>query len=367
MKHLKTYRLFESKGPVTALTQEQEKFLDDYTEGTWSYNDSTGLVDVKGDFNCNGASLGDFLGVRFGDVDGSFSCSRNDLTTLEGAPHKVKVDFLCDSNNLTSLKGAPQEVGRGFYCVGNTNLTTLEGAPQEVGEGFYCASNNLTTLVGGPKKVGRGFDCGANQLTTLKGAPQEVGGTFSCSGNRNLTTLVGGPKKVGGEFISENNKALITLEGAPQEISGSFYCNKSINLTTLVGGPKKVGGEFICYENGNLTTLEGAPQEVGGKFVWDSFRIKKGGWSIRGFLDILNGWGDQRDQKTIKLILTIIPIDTLNQEIKKDPAGMVRKLKKVWNDESFGEIKSKLIWPKGYEDKYKEQAGIAADLDDLGF
>ncbi len=44
MKHLKTYKLFESK---TGLTAEQEEFLNMFTRGTWTYNPATGLVDVN--------------------------------------------------------------------------------------------------------------------------------------------------------------------------------------------------------------------------------------------------------------------------------------------------------------------------------
>jgi len=53
----------------------------------------------------------------------------------------------------------------------------------------------------------------------------------------------------------------------------------------------------------------------------------------------------------------------LNKEIQQDPAGMIMKLKEVWNDESFRETRDQLVWPKGYED----QADLVGDLDDVGF
>jgi hypothetical protein len=64
-----------------------------------------------------------------------------------------------------------------------------------------------------------------------------------------------------------------------------------------------------------------------------------------------------------KLILTVFSVEELNKEIQKNPAGMIMKLKGVWNDESFKETRSKLVWPRGYID----DAELAGDLDDIGF
>ena len=226
MRHLVGFRVFESSG--SGLTQEQEEFLNRYTEGRWSYDPATGLVDVVGDFDCDDQGLSDFKGVQFGKVSG---------------------DFGCEENRLTSLEGAPQEVGRAFYCT-NNQLTTLVGAPREVGEDFYCYNN---------------------QLTTLEGAPQEVGGDFSC----------------------------------------------------------------------------------------DAFTLESGEWNLEGWLSVLK----EGSSKAQKLILTLMSTELLNKQIKQDPAGMIIKLKEVWNDESFREIRSKLVWPRGYE----EEADLVGDLDDIGF
>jgi hypothetical protein len=166
MKNLKTYRqLFESVGE---LTPEQIEWLDECTGGgfygTWTLNPQTGLVDVKGDFDCSEHDLTDFKGIRFGVVSGSFECGKNQITSLEGAPQRVGGDFDCDYNQLTSL----------------------EGAPQEIWGHFYCQNNRLTSLVGAPQDVGGNFECGNNQLTSLEGAPQDVGSVgqdFNCEGN----------------------------------------------------------------------------------------------------------------------------------------------------------------------------------------
>ena len=161
MRNLKTYRMFESS---VELSPEQIEWLDNCTKGTWKMNPTTGLVDVDGNFNCDGQGLSDFKGVSFGVVRGFFYCHDNQLTTLEGSPQDVVKGFYCRGNQLTTLEGAPQKVGWGFYCSYN-QLTTLEGAPREVGGDFYCSSNQLSSLEGAPQKVGGGFDCGDNPVS----------------------------------------------------------------------------------------------------------------------------------------------------------------------------------------------------------
>ena len=97
MKYLKTYQLFESK---IGLTADQEAFLNECTDGTWTYDSATGLVDVKGGFDCADKGLSDFVGIKFGKVGGRFYCDRNYLTSLEGAPQEVGGNFICDAFRL---------------------------------------------------------------------------------------------------------------------------------------------------------------------------------------------------------------------------------------------------------------------------
>jgi hypothetical protein len=82
---------------------------------------------------------------------------------LEGAPLKVGGSFECSHNALTSLEGAPQEVAS-FYCYGN-ELTSLEGAPQEIRGGFNCYGNKITSLEGAPKNVRGSFYCYDNPVS----------------------------------------------------------------------------------------------------------------------------------------------------------------------------------------------------------
>ncbi len=246
------------------------------------------------------------------DVKGDFGCSYEKLKNFKGVRFgKVSGSFNCSDNSLTSLAGAPQEVGRDFNCSDNS-LTSLAGAPQKVGT-FYCRNNQLTSLAGAPQVVGGEFMCSENKLTSLAGAPKEVGWSFSCERNY-LTSLEGAPQKVGWYFSCEKNK-LTSLAGAPQEVEEDFYC--------------------------------------------DAFELKKGEWNLTGWLKVLR----EGSPKAQKLILSILSAENLNKEIQKDPAGMIMKLKKIWNDRNFKDIRSKLVWPKGYG----EEADLVGDLDDVGF
>jgi hypothetical protein len=132
MRYLRDYKLFEGRD---GLTDEQRKFLDEYTGGKWSVN-SEGLVDVEGGFWCPNQGLEDFLGIRFGKVSGNFNCFSNQLRTLEGSPRKVSGNFYCYGNQLKTLKGSPREVGGRFYCWENP-LISLEGAPEVIEDVFW--------------------------------------------------------------------------------------------------------------------------------------------------------------------------------------------------------------------------------------
>jgi hypothetical protein len=162
MRHIKTYQIFEASAP--ALTQEQIDWLDECTTGRWKLTPQTGLVDVDGDFYCQDENLTDFKGVRFGEVSGFFDCSRNSLTSLDGAPQKVGGGFRCYSNKLTSLEGAPQRVGGDFICHSN-QLVSLKGSPQIVTGSFYCSGNQITSLEGAPLMVAGTFYCSSNVIS----------------------------------------------------------------------------------------------------------------------------------------------------------------------------------------------------------
>jgi len=154
----------------------------------------------SGDLDLSGTNLEKLPDLSDISVTGSFDCSNNNLTSLEGSPKKVEGHFNCSFNKITSLEGCPREVGRIFSCSHN-NLTSLEGCPKEVEGIFDCTHNNLTSLEGCPETVGGGFYCSHNDLTSLEGCPETVGGNFYCSHNK-LTSLEGCPAEIGDRFIS---------------------------------------------------------------------------------------------------------------------------------------------------------------------
>ena len=106
-----------------------------------STKNADGSIDVDGDVFLSGLNL-KRLPLKFNKVNGNFSSSHNQLTSLDGAPKEVGGNFWCINNQLTSLEGAPKEVGKSFTCT-NNNLTSLEGAPKEVGTDFWCYSNKV--------------------------------------------------------------------------------------------------------------------------------------------------------------------------------------------------------------------------------
>jgi hypothetical protein len=118
-------------------------WLNKCSRGTWSFNKETGLIDVRGSFDCSRGKLKDFKGVKFGVIEEDFDCSDNNLESLEGAPKVVEGYFCCRNNKLKSLVGAPQVVKADFFC-NNNKLINLVGAPQEVEGSFNCRNNTIS-------------------------------------------------------------------------------------------------------------------------------------------------------------------------------------------------------------------------------
>ncbi len=231
------------------MTISMKVFLYKHTQGTWSVNPETGLVDVRGNFICGGKRLESLQGISFGHVSGTFTCDSNRLTSLAGAPQTVGGYFSCSNNQLTTLVGAPQTVGGGFFCGGN-RLTTLAGAPQKVNSDFSCSYNQLTSLVGAPQTVGGSFWCHQNQLTSLVGAPQTVGRYFSCDHNQ-MTTLVGAPQKVG-EYFSCDSFALQNGEWNPQGWLAILATGDSKARSLIVTLPMFDAGFWLQKLKGDL-------------------------------------------------------------------------------------------------------------------
>lgn len=217
----------------------------DWEEGlieSYTINED-GKVDVVGDVFVDASDLVDgHLPFKFGKIEGRFEA---------------------EDCGLTSLWGCPDEV-TDYFSVSFNNLTTLEGCPHKVGS-FFCSDNKLTSLDGCPEEVGDVFDIKANQLTSLEGCPAVIPGDFECDENLlEGNGLVGGPQEVEGDYHC-NDCGLNSLEGAPRKVGGNFECYGN-NLDNLVGAPVEVGGNFNCSFM-DLKSFEGAPEIIGGKLI----------------------------------------------------------------------------------------------------
>ena len=66
------------------------------------------------------------------EVNGSFVCEGNKLTSLEGCPEIVQDNFWCNHNYLTSLKYCPKTVNGSFSCYNNKVELTVKDVEE------YC-------------------------------------------------------------------------------------------------------------------------------------------------------------------------------------------------------------------------------------
>ena len=199
------------------LTPSVVNWLNKSTKGEWEFNETTGEIDISGDFSSIAENKLGFRGIKFGEVSGYFNIQSAGLKSLEGAPRKVDGDFKCSLNNeLTSLKGAPQEVGGHFNCLQNA-LTSLEGAPKRIKGIFACGYNSLKTLEGAPEVVEGSFQCAGNPLVSLAEAPESVGNFLIKNWNSELGFFIlewkqGWNKKGGAEFIKTVMSKLKEIE-----------------------------------------------------------------------------------------------------------------------------------------------------------
>lgn len=167
--------------PSTEMSVENIKsILNDL--GVIDYTIVGNIVNVNHSVYLSNKGLYGCLPVKFGQINGDFNCSLNELTSLEGAPHTVLGTFDCSWNNLTSLEYSPKKVGRSFFCH-NNSLETLKGAPTEVKRTFDCSFNTLKNLSGGPIRVESIFNITSNDIRTFEGFPDFVGYRIYLIGN----------------------------------------------------------------------------------------------------------------------------------------------------------------------------------------
>ena len=136
MKHLQLFENFE----------DIESICRRYRITNYTINPD-GTVDVDGNVDLGAEPsllISKRLPIKFGKVSGNFSCSDNQLTSLDGSPTTVGGHFYCSNNLLTTLEGGPKEVGGNFFCSHNL-LTSLEGCPSEF-KYIYCKWNPMDKI-----------------------------------------------------------------------------------------------------------------------------------------------------------------------------------------------------------------------------
>jgi len=153
MKNIKVYESFRTE-------QDIKDLCSIYNIYDYQIRDDRS-IDVDGSVYLHG-KLGDLkqLPLTFNEVKGDFSCSYNNLTTLERCPKEIRGGFECVWDELTSLEHSPKIVGEYFNCGDNHHITSLEGLENAYigGELFVRGCKNLYSLKGFPKKVGS-FKC----------------------------------------------------------------------------------------------------------------------------------------------------------------------------------------------------------------
>jgi hypothetical protein len=94
------------KQSVTPSRSEAEQALTSW--GIEYERQADGTLLVPGDLDISKKGLTRLPDLSSVSVGGDFSCSNNQLTSLEGAPQSVGEYFSCANNQLTSLEGAPR-------------------------------------------------------------------------------------------------------------------------------------------------------------------------------------------------------------------------------------------------------------------
>ena len=89
-------RISKLGGPRTI--EDVKKICDSLEIKNYKINKDL-TVDVRGKVNFYYLGL-EKIPLKFGKVDGFFSCSVNQLTSLEGCPKKVNGNFYCSNNKV---------------------------------------------------------------------------------------------------------------------------------------------------------------------------------------------------------------------------------------------------------------------------
>ena len=107
-----------------------KKWLDKMEVTNYVINDDL-TINVIGNVYLSDKNLVKFPDfIKFNKVEGGFTCSCNQLTSLKGCPTYVFKGFSCSDNKLTSLDGCPSYVDIDFWCYDNKKQFTKDEVMQ---------------------------------------------------------------------------------------------------------------------------------------------------------------------------------------------------------------------------------------------
>lgn len=334
MKHIKNFRLFES----ASLNEEQTQFLNRNFGDKWSMNPSTGLIDVDYD------RYKPYLRFKF------------DHSTPKGIRYGVfKGEFEFD-NELTpvDLAGLPREVTRNFTLLCFEDIDSLKGLPEIVDGNLFIRGYNPLS----PRTCSVG---------SLEGLPKKIGGSFIFAGDK-LDSLQGFHTNIVDEVKILINRSqsfgFSVVKDKAYLLSAWYWVNLMFRKYVLTD----TGINSMSLEEANELTKLFSTLYTLDDFERESEKNPQENpyFGLRDFPKYLNYFitkiFTKMNKKEKEYFLPFI-LDNLTILIEKDPEGMVMKLRGVWNDPEFADIKKKIAIPSRYE----AEMDTLGDLSDLGF
>lgn len=118
-------------------------------------------------------------------------------------------------------------------------------------------TSGITSLKGAPKKVKGDFVLHCPSITSLKGCPEEIDGEFIIGGGLIgswFKSFEDGPKKVGS--LCADNAKLLTLKGIPEIVQDDDILLNGNHLESLEGLPKGIDPKRIKCKDNKLPEIE---------------------------------------------------------------------------------------------------------------
>lgn len=202
-----------------------------FTQGGKEYNlydlhnqpkNEYGNFIINGDLDISHMGLTELPDLSECQIDGTFNCSHNPLSSLRGSPNFAR-DFICTNTNITDLRGIGQFI---HADLSHNKLKSLRGI-QDMPPSSWDNDSSI--------------DCSHNQITSLRDLP-EMPTYLNCSHN-NIRTLSDMQARDFGQIDCSFNK-LTRLEfpsSKYKEIKESFYdlseAGWHLRIYNFVGNP----------------------------------------------------------------------------------------------------------------------------------